>query len=246
MREKTTLLIDGDIIAFSSSAAGETPIDWGDGIWTLHCHFDDVYDACLSKIEGLMDKTEADDLIIAFSDDHEFRKDLYPGYKSNREGKRRPMVLKAIKQKLAEDHESFIRPGLEADDVLGILSTSKKIIKGRKIIASIDKDFYGIPGLFFDWKDDDLVEVSEEDADRWHLYQTLVGDSCDGYPGCPGVGPKTAEKILDKSCTWEAVVEAFEKKKLSEDEALLQARLARILRASDYNFKRKEPILWTP
>ena len=41
-------------------------------------------------------------------------------------------------------------------------------------------------------------------------------------------------------------MEAFEKKGLTEDDALLQARVARILRASDYDFKKKEPIMWTP
>jgi DNA polymerase-1 len=37
-----------------------------------------------------------------------------------------------------------------------------------------------------------------------------------------------------------------EKHGLSEEYMLRQARLARILRASDYDFKRKEPILWLP
>ena len=45
---------------------------------------------------------------------------------------------------------------------------------------------------------------------------------------------------------WAAVVATYEKAKLSEGDALTQARVARILRASDYDFKRKEPILWQP
>jgi DNA polymerase-1 len=41
-------------------------------------------------------------------------------------------------------------------------------------------------------------------------------------------------------------VEAYAKKNLTADDALVQARVARILRHTDYNFKTKEPILWTP
>jgi DNA polymerase I len=36
------------------------------------------------------------------------------------------------------------------------------------------------------------------------------------------------------------------KEGLTEDDALLQARLARILRADEYDFKAKRPILWEP
>jgi len=45
---------------------------------------------------------------------------------------------------------------------------------------------------------------------------------------------------------WEAVVAQYEKQNLSAQDALLQARLARICRASDYNFERQRPILWHP
>lgn len=58
----------------------------------------------------------------------------------------------------------------------------------------------------------------------------------------------TATKLLlDKSgYTFEQVVKIFESKGLTEEDALRQARVARILRASDYNKKKKEVILWNP
>jgi DNA polymerase-1 len=94
------------------------------------------------------------------------------------------------------------------------------------------------------------VEVSEDEADYWHLFQTLTGDQTDGYSGCPGIGPKKAEAILqhpdNQDDLWGVVVRTFVKAGLNEDEALVQARVARILRASDYDFEKKEPILWTP
>ena len=82
------------------------------------------------------------------------------------------------------------------------------------------------------------------------MHQTLTGDISDNYKGLKGVGEKTATKILHglktKKEMWEAVVAQYKKQNLSEKDALLQARVARICRASDYNFKRQRPILWRP
>ena len=44
---------------------------------------------------------------------------------------------------------------------------------------------------------------------------------------------------------WEAVVKRYEMMKLDKKFALLQARLARIIRANEYNFERERP-LWQP
>ena len=37
-----TLLVDGDIVAYKAATVAETPIDWGDGFWTLHAFEQDV------------------------------------------------------------------------------------------------------------------------------------------------------------------------------------------------------------
>ena len=81
--------------------------------------------------------------------------------------------------------------------------------------------------------------------------QTLTGDQVDNIKGCPTVGKVKAERILapHKSSyknMWNAVVETFKKNGLSEKVALQEARMTRILRAEDYNFKTKKPILWSP
>jgi DNA polymerase-1 len=75
----------------------------------------------------------------------------------------------------------------------------------------------------------------------------MAGDQTDGYGGVPGIGVKRAETLFkDKGYTWKTVVSAFEEKDLTEDDALVNARLARILTVEDYDFTKKEPILWTP
>ena len=132
-------------------------------------------------------------------------------------------------------------PTLEADDALGIYATKHP----GNIICSPDKDMRQIPGKLFDMEE--TVNVEEHEGKRWHLIQTLAGDQTDGYSGVPGIGVKRAITLFeDKGYSWKTVVTAFADKDLSEDVALENARLAKILTASDYDFDRQQPILWTP
>ena len=89
--------------------------------------------------------------------------------------------------------------------------------------------------------------INEVDGAKWHLIQSCSGDQTDGYSGCPGIGVKRATTIFeDKGYSWKTVVQMFKDKDLTEDDALLNARLARILTAKDYDFDRRKPIPWTP
>ena len=248
---KRTLLIDGDIFVYRTTAAAETPIDWGNDLWTLHSDFAECKAAFDAELDKYKTKLNADDLILAFSPTRNFRYRIYPSYKKNRIGKRKPVCYMALKQYAFEHYKTFQCPDLEGDDVLGVLATSPVIVKGEKIIVSLDKDMKSIPCSYCDMRDPITIKtISESDADRWHMYQTLIGDSTDGYPGCPGVGPKSAEKLLEGLKTysemWPVVVEAFKKKGIEEEGALIQAQVARICRRDNYDFKRKEVILWTP
>jgi len=120
------------------------------------------------------------------------------------------------------------------------------------IIVSVDKDFKSIPCRLYnpDKPEEGIVEVTKDEADRYHLYQTLVGDASDNYKGCPSVGPVKALKILD-SCDsyeecWVKILDSFDKAGLSSKHALVQARLARILRDGDYDFESKKVKFWKP
>ena len=81
------------------------------------------------------------------------------------------------------------------------------------------------------------------------MMQTLTGDVTDNYKGCPGVGPKGAEKILaglEVEEMWPAVLEKFEKAGLFKEEALVQSRIAHILHPSEYDVDTHEVRLWDP
>jgi len=236
----TLLLIDGDIVAYKATVSAETPINWGDGLWTLHCYEQDVAIRLDEQIDKLVNEAPVQDCIVALSDKANYRKELAPYYKANRKTTRKPMLLQWAKEYLQNKYNTVMYRRLEADDVLGILGTANT----DTIIWSEDKDLRTVPAKH--WIDGDVVEISEEEADYNFLTQTLVGDSTDNYKGCPSVGYKTAEKILEFGDGWGAVVRAFISKGLSEEVAIENARLARILRNGEYNTDTGEVKLWTP
>ena len=174
-----------------------------------------------------------------------FRKDIYPAYKGNR-GARKPLGFKVAREYIMDTFKTYERHGLEADDCLGILGTLPGAC-GTPCIVSDDKDLNQIPGYHANMDGSSVWEVDQEDGQRFFWTQCLTGDQTDNYPGCPGVGPKTAEKILgDYSDPWGKIVAAYVKKGLSEGDALVTARLARILTHDDYDFTNKQPKLWSP
>ena len=130
---------------------------------------------------------------------------------------------------------------LEADDAMGIYATKHP----GNIIVSPDKDMKQIPGMLYNFEETSLI--TPKDGAKWHLIQSVSGDNTDGYSGVPGLGIKRSTALFEeKGYSWKTVVEAFEEKGLSEDIALENARLARILTTEDYDDEKMEPILWNP
>lgn len=199
------------------------------------------------NIAEVKEALKADEIIVALTDEVNWRKEVMPTYKGHRRD-RKPIIYRALRSYVDEKYRSYKRPKLEGDDILGILMTHPKIVPGDKIMVSIDKDMKTVPGNLVNWNDPtrEIQVITEDQANYWHLYQTLTGDTADGYPGCPGIGPKSAEKILAKDPGWNSVVAAYAKAGLSEEVALMNARVARICRASDYNFKEMAVRLWAP
>lgn len=236
----TKLLIDGDIVLYSSSVATEFTCDWGGDNWVLSSNLEQAQDIARKYLDEATSRFEATEVTICLSGQGNFRYDLNPNYKSNRKNTRKPLVYPALKEWMASNYGSVEAPNLEADDLLGILATRHP----GSIIVSPDKDMQCIPGKLY--RQGELMEISLEDANRFHMIQTLTGDATDGYPGCPGVGPKGAEKLLagTPDTWWGAVLQAYQKAGLTEEDALLNARMAYILR--DENYVNGEVKLWNP
>lgn len=258
-KAKRVLLIDADTLVYSACTSVEQEIEWTPGFWTLHSDENEAWEHFEAELRGIVRRLHADDVVMCLSDyeNERFRNLWYPQYKSNRAGGRKPLAFMAVRARIAAEYETWIRDGLEGDDILGILQTNDEYRPGwEKVIVSLDKDMRTIPGLLCDYnratrsdeKDAWKPEViTPEAAESFFLTQILTGDSVDGYKGCPGVGPVGAAKILAESeDPWADIVAAYEKAGLSEADAIANARMARILHSCDFDFEKKEAIPWTP
>jgi DNA polymerase-1 len=244
------LLIDGDYYCLRCCAATERDVKWDEDNHVLASNEVEAWDTLSASISSIADHFGTKDIIMCLGEGPYFRHSLYPEYKKGRS--RKPLAFSEVRARMKAEYRCVEMKGLEADDVMGILAT--KPGDRETIIVARDKDMKGVPAKV--WDGSKFLNVTEAEANYFHMYQTLIGDITDGYKGCPGMGPVSAKKLLDDAgedaavhgdtTVWAAVVAAFEKKGLTADHALLQARLARILRWTDWDSKKKEPILWTP
>lgn len=256
-----TLLIDSDILAVRASASAERAYDFEDGnekavaVGTE----EEVTQQISDRLEELMDVLGGTAMIICLSDPTRryFRHDILPTYKQNRTHGRPPVHLKHAKNILRKFTSVYERPKLEADDIMGILATHPQLVKGEKVMVSDDKDMGTVPGLWYRpfRPEAGVVETTPDAANYFHMEQTITGDTTDGYAGRPGAGRGRAEKALagltSPSERWAAVLDVYRspcgsRPALTEADALLQARVAKILTHLDYDFVNRRPILWRP
>jgi len=237
------LLIDSDFLAYKAAQACEIGIDFGNDVVISQSQFSDVLRVFENELGKVTKAMMNDDFVLYFSSTNNFRKKIFPDYKGHRM-KRKPLGYRRLINHCKENYKFCILPTLEADDAIGIDAT--RFANPENIVVSPDKDMKQIPSNLWNLSDD-VVEITVEDGDRWHLIQTLSGDPTDGYSGCPGIGVKRATELLDKNENkWEAICKAFRDRGLSDDDALLNARLAKILRQEDYDLTNSQPILWNP
>lgn len=248
-------LIDADIVLYQVAAKHEVEVPFDEDDPTIMTDIPEAKNDIERFVSGIQGDVHAVEAVMVFSGKDNFRKKLYPDYKSGRKH-RKPVGFRALKEWAENTFRSTEKHTLEADDVLGILATGKwKEYRGDLVICSIDKDLRQIPGLHYDWRkpEDGVTEISQDAADVAFLVQALSGDPTDSYPGCPGRGEKTARRVVEPAFNaggieeaWKKIVSEYAAKGLDEDYALTQARVARILRAEDWDNRRKKARLWKP
>jgi DNA polymerase-1 len=244
---KTTAIVDGDLILHRAASATQQTYEWANGAESVSASFPKARERATDFVLEYQRAVEADQVVVALSDPtgNYFRRQIAPSYKANRKGTPKPVLYHNLREWVEDSFECVWKPGLEGDDVAGVLSTNPTKYPGRKIIVSVDKDMLCVPGWLYrpHRKGEGLMEITVAEANRAHLIQTLTGDPTDGYYGIKGIGPKKAAKILEAAQwasdpprrAWDWVVEAYEKAGLTAEDALTQARLAYILRHGDYH-----------
>jgi len=242
-------LLDGDMLLYMVTLANEKEVIFSNDFHVLYADFDECREAYTRHLNDLLEEAKMDDYLVFFSSRENWRKDILPEYKEHRKSSRRPMCFGRLKDWALADPLARMIEWLEADDLIGIEATSSD---EPTTIISHDKDFKTVPGRFLRYRQGagfvDDITVDSEQARYWHMIQTLMGDRVDGYFGCPGVGEKTAPKLLDKMvetpgritkdefpAVWEQIIAQFEKAKSTAEDALVNAQVARILHHGDYS-----------
>ncbi len=160
---------------------------------------------------------------VAFDHGKTFRHETFPAYKAQREAtpedikKSVPYVQAILK---AMNIPTLQADGFEADDVIGTLATKAGAQGIITYMLTPDKDYGQLisPNVFMyrprHGGGYDVVgtkEVKEKyGIDSPHQVidlLALMGDSADNYPGCPGVGEKTAMKLINQFGSCEGLLE---------------------------------------
>lgn len=248
-------LIDADLIAYRAAFRGQKDIDWdGDGDITTDADIDVVrasVDELITEWKGLV-KCDGVQLVQSDPERRSFRKTyVWEGYKRQRQPASRPALLKQAEAYIRERFTAIYRPWLEGDDILGLLTTRAP---DQYVIVSMDKDMLTVPGrVCIVGHTPELTrkfQLSEADANLNWMRQVVTGDPSDGYRGAPGVGAVKAQDYVKAGTLadmWQGVVEAYiyawnERPRFRDrwvhpeepaKEALMTARLSRVLRADD-------------
>ena len=201
----------------------------------------------INQIMKLINNEKPDLMIAAFdSSKKTFRHEKYPEYKATREKMPDEMIgqlpyLWKILQSM--DIPTLEEPGFEADDIIGTLATKAPGDEFEVFIVSGDKDFMQLinENIFLYAPSGRQADIRIYDRsgviDKWGVPPEkiidllgLMGDSSDNVPGVPGVGEKTAVKLINEYGSLEKSLEnANEVKNKRAREGLLNARSEAVL-----------------
>ena len=199
-----------------------------------------------------------------------FRHEMYPEYKANREAMPEDMrqAIPLIKQVIGALNIPVVQvDGYEADDIIGTLAHKAADAGFTVFMMTPDKDYAQLvrdrvsvykPGRSGgDIEIWDAAKVKEKFAvtpDHIIDLLGLMGDTSDNIPGCPGVGPKSAEKLITDFGSIEGIYEHIDELKGKQRENMVnfrsQIELSKVLATINTQapvefdaeeFKREEP-----
>ncbi|WP_321978823.1 DNA polymerase I [Prevotella sp.] len=166
----------------------------------------------VNTLNEILTKEQPTHIGVAFDHGKTFRDEAFPSYKAQRE--ETPEDIRAsvpiIKQIIKAMHIPVLQvDGFEADDVIGTLATKAGKAGITTYMLTPDKDYGQLVSdnvFMFRPRHGGGYETMgpSEVCEKYDLSSTsqvidllaLMGDSADNFPGCPGVGPKTAAKLI--------------------------------------------------
>lgn len=171
------VLIDSDSLCYASAFSVEkkgkvVP----DGKLKMYRQLDKM-------VDGILTDTGAEDYKMFLTGKGNFRCDIDPMYKANREGMRKPRLLIEAREFLRAAHDAIIVTDMEADDAVCIEATTLREQDIECCIAHIDKDIDQIAGWHYKWyaygKPSKFYYQSELDGLICLYTQALTGDKVD-------------------------------------------------------------------
>ena len=207
------VLVDGSYFLFRAFHA-LPPLTTSTGLQT------NAIRGAISAIQKLMRRVQPTHMAVIFdTPEPTFRHVLSPIYKGDR-----PSMPEELSQQIPYLH-ALIRalgiplhtlPGAEADDIIGTLAKRAEKAGYQVLISTGDKDMAQLVTdkvtLEDSFKDkpmdvDGVIEKFGVRPDQIIDYLTLMGDASDGIRGVPGVGAKTAAKLLNEYGTIAGILE---------------------------------------
>lgn len=245
-------LIDADSLLYKVGFTLEEKVIWNEPEWlagfeapVIEYYTDSIRSLYLfdKMVDNILFATDCDSAYLVFSGEGNFRLDLPTEYKGNRAASRKPINYDQLLDHALENYTAAVIDGMEADDFVVYLKTSKP---EDYILCAIDKDvLFQTEGTHYNYHNDSNITVTKEEAIYYAYYQTLTGDTVDGYKGCPNIGPVKAKSILKGLKTekemWDAVVKTYEDRGLTFENALWTMRLANM-----HQYNGEKIVLWNP
>ena len=176
-----------------------------------------------NTLKEILDKEHPTYLGVAFDQGKTFRHEAYPPYKAQRQATPEDIKLSVpvIQDILQAMHiPVLVSEGFEADDVIGTLATKAGEQGVETYMLTPDKDYGQLirPNVYMfrprhggGYDKIGEAEIEEKygipSAKQVVDLLALMGDSAANYPGCPGVGEKTAVKLINEFGTTENLLE---------------------------------------
>ena len=154
---------------------------------------EDVLLAVDFLIRKILEDVDSDTYRVFLSPKKNFRHEVAvtAPYKGNRADYLKPPFFDDIRLHLMEEWGAEMFRNIEADDAMGIAQTDDTII------CSLDKDLLMIAGHHYNFATEEHRIVTYEEGMKHFYKQLLMGDKTDNIIGIHGIGPKTADKLLD-------------------------------------------------